>query len=296
KAILRSLLVTAFESEEVRLRNELLTTAVSDISRELEPLLQSQEMQNLKEELRGFFIFAADVWKPVQRSQRWVLATSDLGSCLQHSWRYSERCTTSEFPLSSGSPSLVLFPHIFDENEEEPLYPGLVWCGNSNLKGTAENTSGIPPRLQVTEENETSTGTGPGEAIWNAQAKGPSAATAKELLGKRTSVVPMAVEVAGVWRQQASPQEDFNYGCALRTVRKRYGNISAYLCFPVCGDPQKCLQRMREDLQQRNKKATLACNRQFDLSNEGNFLDLFYSMAFASGLSEWELGIVNLLR
>lgn len=59
---------------------------------------------------------------------------------------------------------------------------------------------------------------------------------------------------------------------------------------------KKCLQRMREDLQQRNKKATLACNRQFDLSNEGNFLDLFYSMAFASGLSEWELGIVNLLR
>ncbi|KAH2913590.1 hypothetical protein KXW25_000873 [Aspergillus fumigatus] len=244
KAILRSLLVTAFESEEVRLRNELLTTAVSDISRELEPLLQSQEMQNLKEELRGFFIFAADVWKPVQRSQIWVLATSDLGSCLQHSWRYSERCTTSEFPLSSGSPSLVMFPHIFDENEEEPLYPGLVWCGNSNFKGTAENTSGIPPRLQVTEEhdrNETSTGTGPGEAIWNAQAKGPSAATAKELLGKRTSVVPMAVEVAGVWRQQASPQEDYNYGYALRTVRKRYGNISAYLCFPVCGDPQEVL-------------------------------------------------------
>ncbi|EDP47924.1 hypothetical protein AFUB_097750 [Aspergillus fumigatus A1163] len=174
KAILRSLLVTAFESEEVRLRNELLTTAVSDISRELEPLLQSQEMQNLKEELRGFFIFAADVWKPVQRSQRWVLATSDLGSCLQHSWRYSERCTTSEFPLSSGSPSLVLFPHIFDENEEEPLYPGLVWCGNSNLKGTAENTSGIPPRLQVTEENETSTGTGPVIRVVSTQMKGPS--------------------------------------------------------------------------------------------------------------------------
>jgi hypothetical protein len=35
KAILRSLLATAFESEEVRLRDELLTTAVSDISREL---------------------------------------------------------------------------------------------------------------------------------------------------------------------------------------------------------------------------------------------------------------------
>ncbi|KAH1970008.1 hypothetical protein KXW43_002139 [Aspergillus fumigatus] len=41
KAILRSLLVTAFELEEVRLRNELLVTAVSDISQELEPLLQS---------------------------------------------------------------------------------------------------------------------------------------------------------------------------------------------------------------------------------------------------------------
>jgi hypothetical protein len=117
----------------------------------------------IEEELHGFFVFAANVWKPVQRSQRWVLATSDLGSCLPHSWRYSERCTTSEFPLSSGSPSLVLFPHIFDENEGKPLYPGLVWCGNSNFKGTAENTSGIPPRLQVTEEyarNETSTGTG----------------------------------------------------------------------------------------------------------------------------------------
>jgi hypothetical protein len=177
KAILRSLLVTAFESEEVRLRNELLTTAVSDISRELEPLLQSQEMQNLKEELRGFFMFAAYVWKPVQRSQRWALATSDLGSCLQHSWRYSERCTTSEFPLSSGSPSLVLFPHIFEENEEEPLYPGLVWCGNSNFKGTAGNTSGIPPRLQVTEEharNETSTGTGPVIRVVSTQMKGPS--------------------------------------------------------------------------------------------------------------------------
>ncbi|GIJ86540.1 hypothetical protein Asppvi_005429 [Aspergillus pseudoviridinutans] len=71
KAILRSLLVTAFESEEVRLRNELLTTAVSDISHELEPLLQSQEIQNLKEELHRFFVFAANVWKPVQRSQRW---------------------------------------------------------------------------------------------------------------------------------------------------------------------------------------------------------------------------------
>jgi hypothetical protein len=177
KAILRSLLVTAFESEEVRLRNELLTTAVSDISRELEPLLQSQEMQNLKEELHGFFVFAANVWKPVQRSQRWILATSDLGSCLQHSWRYSERCTTSEFPLSSGSPSLVLFPRILDENKEEPLHPGLVWCGNSNFNGTAENTSGIPPRLQVTEEyarNETSTGTGPVTRVVSTQMKGPS--------------------------------------------------------------------------------------------------------------------------
>ncbi|KAL6229579.1 hypothetical protein BDW75DRAFT_235098 [Aspergillus navahoensis] len=167
KAILRSLLVTAFESEEVRLRNELLVTAVSDISRELEPLLPTQEMQNLKRELHGFFVFAANVWKPVQRSQRWVLATSDLRS----------KTHDFEFPLSSGSPSLVLFPHIFDENEEEPLYPGLVWCGNSNFMGTAENTSGISPHLQVKEEharNETCKGTGPVTQVISMQMKGLS--------------------------------------------------------------------------------------------------------------------------
>ncbi|GFF27113.1 hypothetical protein IFM61606_09888 [Aspergillus udagawae] len=177
KAILRSLLVTAFESEEVRLRNELLVTAVSDISQELEPLLQSQEMQNLKRELHGFFVFAANMWKPVQRSQRWVLATSDLQSRPQHSWRYSERCKTSEIPLSSGSPSLVLFPHILDENEDEPLYPGLVWCGNSNFMGTADNTTGISPHLQVKEEharNETSKGTGPVIQVVSKQMKGLS--------------------------------------------------------------------------------------------------------------------------
>lgn len=78
KAILRSLLVTAFESEEVRLRNELLITAVSDISHELQSLLQSREMQTFKQELQEFFVFAANVWKPVQRSQRWIRATSDL--------------------------------------------------------------------------------------------------------------------------------------------------------------------------------------------------------------------------
>lgn len=113
----------------------------------------------------------------MQRSQRWVLATSDLRSCPQHSWRYSKRCKTSEIPLSSGSPSLVLFPHILDEDEDEPLYPGLVWCGNSNFMGTAGSTSGISPRLQVKEErarNETSKGTGPVIQVVSKQMKGLS--------------------------------------------------------------------------------------------------------------------------
>ncbi|KAF4274822.1 hypothetical protein KXV95_002399 [Aspergillus fumigatus] len=177
KAILRSLLVTAFESEEVRLRNELLITAVSDISHELQSLLQSREVQTFKQELQEFFVFAANVWKPVQGSQRWIRATSDLRSCPPHHWRDSERRTTSDFPLSSGSPSLVLFPHIFDVDEEEPLYHGLVWCVKSNFKDTAEKPSCIPPRLQGAEEhawNETSTGTGPVIQVDSTQMRGSS--------------------------------------------------------------------------------------------------------------------------
>lgn len=66
-------------------------------------------------------------------------------------------------------------------------------------------------------------------------------------------------------------------------------------CVFLYGDPQKCLQRMREDLQPRNKRRLwLLTDNLTYLSTQCPVLILFYG--FCIRIDRVELGIDNLLK
>ncbi|KAE8382264.1 hypothetical protein BDV26DRAFT_288554 [Aspergillus bertholletiae] len=127
KAILRSLLVTVFGSEEERLRVEVVNAAVSDLSKELAQFLHPPKMQNFQDDLRTFLKTTTDVWMSLQKCPKWISATVDVSVC-PGSWRYIDGHARSHENQPSRYAAWILFPHILCGEDSLPLFSGSACC------------------------------------------------------------------------------------------------------------------------------------------------------------------------
>lgn len=131
KAILRSLFFKAFSTEEKRLQNDIAGFVSIDVLEELEPLLSRQEVGAFQEELKDFLLSAVRLWDTVRRCSQWIISTYS-SSMFCDSWRFHGN--TDPATTTPGPAAMVLFPHIFCEGSEKPLYPGLLWVKDSGSR------------------------------------------------------------------------------------------------------------------------------------------------------------------
>ncbi|RAK95351.1 uncharacterized protein BO80DRAFT_419161 [Aspergillus ibericus CBS 121593] len=146
KAILRSLLTNAFQTEEERLQTEALETAFSITNKTLESLCRPERLNDFRQSLYGFLRLAADVWCSVRKSSFLFHATIAPAG-YPGRWRYSETHNTTDNKVwkTSSCKFLVLFPHIFDEQESQIFYDGLLWVETSDSNSSALRLQGHPP-------------------------------------------------------------------------------------------------------------------------------------------------------
>ncbi|RAL06559.1 uncharacterized protein BO97DRAFT_380174 [Aspergillus homomorphus CBS 101889] len=132
KAILRSLLMLAFEPEEVRLQNETIQSVSSDLLLEVKKFLRPEDESSFRQELLDFLSSAAQVWNNFKKGSEWIMATSKL-HCYPHGWRIIKENLVHGTPAyASSCPSLVIFPQIIRDGTDPLLYHGSVWSSSSD--------------------------------------------------------------------------------------------------------------------------------------------------------------------
>lgn len=156
--MLRSFLVTAFKSEEDRLRADIINTAVADLSGEIGGLLQPQKVQDFEVELRSFLNLATSVWNSLRKHPKWVLATSDWRA-YPGCWRYSDKYTQGSQNQKPPSPKLVLFPQIICDGDDSPFYAGIIWSDES-LKPSRAVDHRVPASSTPSPETDTDVSSG----------------------------------------------------------------------------------------------------------------------------------------
>ncbi|RAH80841.1 hypothetical protein BO86DRAFT_419761 [Aspergillus japonicus CBS 114.51] len=124
KAILRSLLMIAFEPEEVRLQNEMIQSVSSDLLLDLKRFLRPEDESSFRQELLDFVSSAAQVWNNFKKGSEWIMATCEVHS-YPHGWRIVKENLDHGTPANASSgPSLVVFPQIIRDGTDPVLYHG----------------------------------------------------------------------------------------------------------------------------------------------------------------------------
>ncbi|PYI36393.1 hypothetical protein BP00DRAFT_361536, partial [Aspergillus indologenus CBS 114.80] len=132
KAILRSLLMIAFEPEEVRLQNETIQSVSSDLLLDLKRFLRPEDESSFRQELLDFVSSAAQVWNNIKKGSEWIMATSEVHS-YPHGWRIVKEHLDHGTPANASGPSLVVFPQIIRDGTDPVLYHGSVWSSSSDI-------------------------------------------------------------------------------------------------------------------------------------------------------------------
>ncbi|PLB48779.1 hypothetical protein P170DRAFT_356458, partial [Aspergillus steynii IBT 23096] len=130
KAILQSLFFKTFSAEEKRLQNNIIGSVSLNIMDKLE-LLLSRGGDAFREKLETFLRSAVCLWDAVRGCTQWITTTYN-SNMFCDSWRFYGNTDQIIAPFTSGPAAMVLFPHIFCEGEEKPLYPGLLWIKDSD--------------------------------------------------------------------------------------------------------------------------------------------------------------------
>jgi hypothetical protein len=141
RAVLRNLLMATFSAEEKRSQDDMLESVFSSILRELKTMLSMlspQTVGDFKNELRKFLQSAGRVWDMVRRDFRWIMATCE-SELYPGMWRPYEGENSDLSPSEPSQAALILFPHLYCEGNEKPLYYGSMWLGYSQYR--AENGS-----------------------------------------------------------------------------------------------------------------------------------------------------------
>ncbi|KAL3476027.1 hypothetical protein BJX99DRAFT_258919 [Aspergillus californicus] len=144
KAVLRNLLMATFSTEDKRSRDDMLESVSSFILRELKSMLSTlspQTVGDFKNELVKFLQSAGRVWDMVRRDSRWIMATCE-SEVYPEMWRPYEDENSDFSPSEPSQAALILFPHLYCEGNEKPLYYGSMWLGYSQYRAEdGSNTS-----------------------------------------------------------------------------------------------------------------------------------------------------------
>ncbi|GLA50599.1 myosin-3 [Aspergillus niger] len=131
KAILRSLLFTAFETDEERVQSDLIQSVASELFDELKGILSTDNDNAFSKELLSYLETAARVWNKSKRVSEWILTSSDLHINPQQ-WKMikgdSNKAVAAQEPANSG---MVIFPQIYIDGNDSKYYPGTLWSFDS---------------------------------------------------------------------------------------------------------------------------------------------------------------------
>jgi hypothetical protein len=133
KVVLRNLLMATFPAEDKRSQDDILESVLSSVLRELKAMLSMlspQRVDDFKNELKQFLHSASRAWDMVRRDSRWIMATCDSG-LYPELWRSYEGENFDLSPPEPNQAALILFPHLYCEGHEKPLYYGSMWQGYS---------------------------------------------------------------------------------------------------------------------------------------------------------------------
>ncbi|KAL4782657.1 hypothetical protein BJX76DRAFT_358714 [Aspergillus varians] len=131
KTCLRNLLLSTFSSEDKKSQGEMLQSVSSMVLRDLKTMLSSQVADDFHNELYEFLQSACHLWDLARRSSCWVSTTCNP-SVFPEQWRTYVGVNTEPVRSEPGPVALILFPHLYCEGDEKPLYSGSMWPGYSD--------------------------------------------------------------------------------------------------------------------------------------------------------------------
>ncbi|GLA25346.1 hypothetical protein ACMYSQ_010270 [Aspergillus niger] len=188
KAILRSLLFTAFETDEERVQTDLIQSVASELFDELKGILSTDNDNAFSKELLSYLETAARVWNKSKRVSEWILTSSDPHINRQP-WKMikgdSNKAVAGQESTNSG---MVIFPQIYIDGNNSKYYPGTLWSFDS---GPVEEkrTAQSPHARRVSASRSSKSPT-------VAEASSDPGATASRRLASRDKVSEMGRKVS----------------------------------------------------------------------------------------------------
>ncbi|OJJ68568.1 hypothetical protein ASPBRDRAFT_57932 [Aspergillus brasiliensis CBS 101740] len=144
KAILRSLLFTAFEADEESLHREIVQSVASELFQELKGLLSPKNDDAFSKDLLTYLETAARVWNQCKKGTEWIVTSDSLHKHPQ-AWKLITGDSKDAIAgQASDHPGLVIFPQVYIDGNESTLYPGTMWSFDSAAVEEMRNEK--PPR------------------------------------------------------------------------------------------------------------------------------------------------------